>query len=61
LYSLARLAGGILQEVRDFIVCGGGTAGCVVASRLSEKPQGKGLLLEAEGNHQVAVVSDSRV
>ncbi|KAJ4327042.1 hypothetical protein N0V84_002542 [Fusarium piperis] len=31
----------------DFIVCGGGTSGCVVASRLAEDPNAKVLVIEA--------------
>ncbi|KAJ5161938.1 hypothetical protein N7492_007330 [Penicillium capsulatum] len=34
----------------DYIVCGGGTSGCVVAARLAENPEIKVLLLEA-GQH----------
>jgi choline dehydrogenase len=53
-----RLAGSI-RDAYDFIVCGGGTAGCVIARRLSDDPAASVLLIEAGGSDQVPSVIDT--
>lgn len=47
-----------LQAHYDFIVCGAGSSGSVVARRLAENPAARVLLLEAGGSDDVPAVLD---
>ncbi|PYH83980.1 alcohol oxidase [Aspergillus uvarum CBS 121591] len=38
------------REIYDYVICGGGTSGCVIAGRLAENPQIRILVIEA-GQH----------
>jgi choline dehydrogenase len=41
----------VADKAFDYVVCGGGTAGLVVAARLTENPDVTVCVLEAGGNH----------
>jgi choline dehydrogenase len=48
-----------VQPHYDFVICGGGTAGCIIARRLSDNPDASVLLLEAGGSDRVPAVLDT--
>ena len=47
------------EKAYDFVVCGGGTSGCVVARRLAENPSARVLLLEAGGDERIDAVRNA--
>ncbi|BGP35876.1 hypothetical protein JCM10296v2_007728 [Rhodotorula toruloides] len=49
--------GGEGEKVFDYVICGGGTAGCALASRLSEDPTLRILLIEAGESDQKLLFS----
>jgi choline dehydrogenase len=50
-----------LRDTYDFIVCGGGTSGCVVARRLTDRNSIRVLLLEAGGDERIEAVRKAQI
>jgi choline dehydrogenase len=50
-----------LKAAYDFVVCGAGSSGCVIARRLAENPEVTVLLLEAGANDELPSVTDSEL
>ena len=50
------LGNATLEESYDFVVCGAGSAGAIVASRLSENPKWQVLLVEAGAEDRMAAM-----
>jgi len=46
-----------MVEQADYVIIGGGSAGCVLAARLSENPATRVVLLEAGGEHDAFLVN----
>lgn len=49
------------MQVFDFVICGGGSSGCVVARRLAELSEARVLVLEAGGDERIDAVRDATV